>query len=47
MPRQLRVQYENTLYQTISTGNERMMIFLDDADRIKYPDILKNGNLRM
>src|SRR5680860_106232 len=40
MARQLRIQYEDTLYHIISRGNERMMIFLEDAGRIKYLNIL-------
>ena len=40
MARQLRIQYEGALYHIISRGNERKMIFLDDADRIKYLNIL-------
>jgi hypothetical protein len=33
MARQLRIQFEGALYHIISRGNERMMIFLDEADR--------------
>lgn len=40
MARQLRIQFEGALYHIISRGNERMMIFLDEADRIKYLNIL-------
>ncbi len=40
MARQLRIQFEGALYHIISRGNERMMIFLDEADRIKYINIL-------
>ncbi len=40
MARQLRIQFEGALYHIISRGNERMMIFLEDADRIKYLNIL-------
>ena len=40
MARQLRIQFEGTLYHIISRGNEKMMIFFDEADRIKYLNIL-------
>lgn len=40
MARQLRIQFEGALYHIISRGNERKMIFLEDADRIKYLNIL-------
>jgi len=40
MARQLRIQFEGALYHIISRGNERMMIFLDETDRIKYLHIL-------
>ena len=40
MARQLRIQFEGALYHIISRGNERMMIFLDEADRTKYLNIL-------
>jgi len=40
MARQLRIQFEGALYHIISRGNERKMIFLDEADRIKYLNIL-------
>jgi len=40
MAPQLRIQYEGTLYHIISRGNERRMIFLDEAGRIKYLNIL-------
>jgi len=40
MARQLRIQFEGALYHIISRGNERKMIFLDDADRIKYINTL-------
>ena len=40
MARPLRIQFEGALYHIISRGNERMMIFLEDADRIKYLNIL-------
>ena len=32
MARQLRIQFEDALYHIISRGNERMMIFLEDAE---------------
>jgi len=40
MARPLRIQFEGALYHIISRGNEKMMIFLDDADRIKYLNVL-------
>ena len=40
MTRQLRIQFEGAPYPIISRGNERMMIFLDEADRIKHLNIL-------
>jgi putative transposase len=40
MARPLRIQFDGALYHIISKGNERMMIFLEDADRIKYLNIL-------
>jgi putative transposase len=40
MARQLRIQFEGALYHIMSRGNERMMIFLDEADWIKYLNIL-------
>ena len=40
MARPLRIQFEGALYHIISRGNERMMIFLDEADRDKYLNIL-------
>ena len=40
MARPLRIQFKGALYHIISRGNERMMIFLEDPDRIKYLNIL-------
>jgi REP element-mobilizing transposase RayT len=40
MARQLRIQFKKALYHIINRGNERRMIFLDEADRIKYLNIL-------
>ena len=40
MARPLRIQFDGALYHIVSRGNERMMIFLEDADRIKYLNIL-------
>ncbi|NOY87318.1 MAG: addiction module toxin RelE [Deltaproteobacteria bacterium] len=39
MARQLRIQYEGALYHIMSRGNAQMMIFHDDADRIKFLNI--------
>ena len=46
MARQLRIPFEGALYHIISRGNERMMIFLDEADRIKYLNILHTTTKR-
>lgn len=40
MARQLRIQFESAVYHVMSRGNERMMIFLDKADRIRYLNVL-------
>ena len=40
MARQLRIQFDGALYHIISRGNERKMIFREEADRVKYLSIL-------
>lgn len=40
MARPLRIQFEGALYHIISRGNERKMIFLEEADHIKYLNFL-------
>lgn len=42
MARPLRIQFEGALYHIISRGNERMMIFLEEADRINYLNMNPN-----
>lgn len=42
MGRPLRIEYPGALYHITSRGNERKSIFLDDADRFKFFEILKN-----
>ena len=43
MARPLRIQFEGALYHIISRGNERML-FLEDADRIKYLNLSTPSN---
>ena len=42
MARPLRIEYPGALYHITSRGNERRNIFLDDADRMKFLEILKD-----
>ena len=41
MARALRIQFEGAVYHITSRGNERREIFKDDADRIRFLEILK------
>jgi len=40
MARPLRIEYENALYHVTSRGNDKQPIYLDDADRETFLDIL-------
>ena len=42
MGRPLRIQYPGALYHITSRGNERKKIFVHDADRIRFLEILKD-----
>jgi len=42
MARPLRIEYEGALYHVTSRGNAGADIFLDDADRTRFLDILTN-----
>ena len=42
MGRPLRIEYAGALYHITSRGNEKKEIFLDDADRIKFLQILED-----
>ena len=42
MGRALRIEYAGALYHITSRGNERKKIFLDDADRKKFLEILED-----
>jgi len=42
MGRPLRIEYPGALYHITSRGNERKSIFVDDADRFKFLEILKD-----
>ena len=42
MARPLRIEYPGALYHITSRGNERRKIFLDDADRLKFLELLKD-----
>lgn len=46
MGRPLRIQYPGALYHITSRGNERKKIFLDDTDRIRFLEILKDYHIR-
>ena len=40
MARQLRLEYEGTLYHITPRGNARVAIYLDDEDRTRFPIVL-------
>ena len=42
MGRPIRIEYAGALYHITSRGNERKKIFLDDGDRMKFLEILKD-----
>ena len=42
MVRPLRIEFEDALYHMTSRGNRREAIFEDDADRMRWMDILKD-----
>src|SRR3972149_6006846 len=42
MGRPLRIQYPGALYHITSRGNERKNIFVDDADRFRFLELLKD-----
>ncbi len=46
MGRPLRIEYPGALYHIASRGNERSDIFRDDADRLKFLDMLKDYHER-
>ena len=41
MARALRIQFEGAVYHITSRGNERKEIFKDDADRVRFLEILE------
>jgi len=41
MARALRIQFEGALYHITSRGNEKREIFNDDADRLRFLEVLK------
>ena len=46
MGRPLRIEYPGALYHITSRGNERKKIFLEDADKIKFLEILEDYHNR-
>ena len=42
MGRPIRIEYAGALYHITSRGNERKEIFLDDGERIKFLEILRD-----
>ena len=46
MGRPLRIEYPGALYHITSRGNERKKIFLDDEDRTKFLEILRDYHER-
>jgi REP element-mobilizing transposase RayT len=46
MARPLRIEYDGALYHITSRGNERKLIYRDDADRRAFLDILHEVNKR-
>jgi REP element-mobilizing transposase RayT/DNA-binding transcriptional ArsR family regulator len=43
MARALRIQFEGAVYQITSRGNEKREIFKDDADRLRFLEILEHS----
>ena len=46
MGRPLRIEYPGALYHITSRGNERKKIFIEDADKIKFLEILEDYHNR-
>jgi len=46
MGRPLRIEFEDGFYHITSRGNERKKIFLDDYDRKKFLEFLKEYHLK-
>ncbi|GMT43238.1 MAG: hypothetical protein IEMM0003_0057 [bacterium] len=46
MIRQLRIEYEEAFYRTISRGHQRNIIFFEDSDFMKFIEILKKTKER-
>lgn len=46
MGRPLRIEFPGALYHITSRGNERKSIFIDDADRFRFLEILKDYHER-
>ncbi|MEL7564820.1 MAG: transposase [Dehalobacterium sp.] len=44
MPRQMRVQSRTKIYHVMIRGNEKRNLFLDDEDRRKFLDLLREKN---
>ena len=36
MPRQLRIEYPGAIYHVMNRGDQRELIYLDDADRTRF-----------
>lgn len=48
MPRAARKKYDSeALYHVIERGNEQKDIFNDEADRVRFLDIVKRNRLSM
>jgi REP element-mobilizing transposase RayT len=45
MGRQLRVKYPGAVYHITSRGNEKRAIFIEDEDRVKLLEKLKERNV--
>jgi len=39
MARPLRIEYDGAHYHVTSRGNERKVVFRDDTDREKFPEL--------
>ena len=46
MPRPLRLDHPGAWFHVTARGNERQPIFLDDADRLKFLNLLASANAR-
>ena len=46
MARPWRIQYQDAVYHIASRGNGKQNIFLDDADRKDFLELLKTGSER-